>query len=135
MCTEVWGPGLRTAELCQDQAPAPHVPPLGLRQHGRPAKTPRTSPPQVFLRLLPRLLRMHTRPLAPAAAQKARAQLQNGSSAGWPLAGGEEVARCLPRSELLFRQRQRNGLVRAALEKLGEAEGVALGTRLPVDSR
>ncbi|XP_015990101.1 acetylcholine receptor subunit gamma isoform X2 [Rousettus aegyptiacus] len=73
---------------------------------------------KVFLRLLPRLLRMHTRPLAPAAAQKARAQLQNGSSAGWPLAGGEEVARCLPRSELLFRQRQRNGLVRAALEKL-----------------
>lgn len=89
----------------------------------------------MFLRLLPRLLRMHTRPLAPADAQKARAQLQNGSSAGWPLAGGEEVARCLPRSELLFRQRQRNGLVRAALEKLGEAEGVALGTRLPVDSR
>lgn len=89
----------------------------------------------MFLRLLPRLLRMHTRPLAPAATQKARAQLQNGSSAGWPLAGGEEVARCLPRSELLFRQRQRNGLVRAALEKLGEAEGVALGTRLPVDSR
>lgn len=150
MCTKVWGPSLRTAELCQDQAPAPHVPPLGLWQHeplvptsafcseaqpGRPAETPRTSPPQVFLRLLPRLLRMHIRPLAPAAVQKARPQLQNGSSAGWPPAGGEEAARCLPRSELLFRQRQRNGLVRAALEKLGEAEGVALGTLLPVDSR
>ncbi|ELK17104.1 Acetylcholine receptor subunit gamma [Pteropus alecto] len=72
----------------------------------------------VFLRLLPQLLRMHIRPLAPVAVQKARPQLQNGSSAGWPLTGGEEVARRLPRSELLFRQRQRHGLVRAALEKL-----------------
>lgn len=104
-------------------------------QPGRPAETPGTSPPQVFLRLLPQLLRMHIRPLAPAAVQKARPQLQNGSFAGRPLTGGEEVARRLPRSELLFRQRQRHGLVRAALEKLGEVEGVALGTFLPMDSR
>uniref|UniRef100_A0A671ETQ9 Cholinergic receptor nicotinic gamma subunit n=1 Tax=Rhinolophus ferrumequinum TaxID=59479 RepID=A0A671ETQ9_RHIFE len=73
---------------------------------------------QVFLRLLPQLLRMHVRPLAPAAVQDARPRLQNGSSTGWPIPGGEEAALCLPRSEVLFRQRQRNGLVRAALEKL-----------------
>ncbi|KAK1336746.1 hypothetical protein QTO34_002781 [Cnephaeus nilssonii] len=72
----------------------------------------------VFLRLLPQLLRMHVRPLAPAAVQDARPRLQNGSSSGWSISGGEEAALCLPRSELLFRQRQRNGLVRAALEKL-----------------
>ncbi|MBW01579.1 Acetylcholine receptor subunit gamma, partial [Eschrichtius robustus] len=72
----------------------------------------------VFLRLLPQLLRMHVRPLAPAAVQDARPRLQNGSSTGWSITAGEEVALCLPRSELLFRQHQRNGLVRAALEKL-----------------
>uniref|UniRef100_A0A8C0C677 Cholinergic receptor nicotinic gamma subunit n=1 Tax=Balaenoptera musculus TaxID=9771 RepID=A0A8C0C677_BALMU len=73
---------------------------------------------KVFLRLLPQLLRMHVRPLAPAAVQDARPRLQNGSSTGWSITAGEEVALCLPRSELLFRQHQRNGLVRAALEKL-----------------
>nr|KAF6353057.1 cholinergic receptor nicotinic gamma subunit [Pipistrellus kuhlii] len=73
---------------------------------------------KVFLRRLPQLLRMHVRPLAPAAVQDARPRLQNGSSSGWSVSGGEEAALCLPRSELLFRQRQRNGLVRAALEKL-----------------
>ncbi|DAA32269.1 acetylcholine receptor subunit gamma precursor [Bos taurus] len=73
---------------------------------------------KVFLRLLPQLLRMHVRPLAPVAVQDAHPRLQNGSSSGWPITAGEEVALCLPRSELLFRQRQRNGLVRAALEKL-----------------
>ncbi|XP_043300967.1 acetylcholine receptor subunit gamma isoform X3 [Cervus canadensis] len=73
---------------------------------------------KVFLQLLPQLLQMHVRPLAPVAVQDARPQLQNGSSSGWPITAGEEVALCLPRSELLFRQRQRNGLVRAALEKL-----------------
>lgn len=78
----------------------------------------------MFLQLLPQLLRMHVRPLAPVAVQDARPQLQNGSSSGWPITAGEEVALCLPRSELLFRQRQRNGLVRAALEKLGEAGDV-----------
>ncbi|KAM9735998.1 acetylcholine receptor subunit gamma isoform 2-T2 [Dama dama] len=73
---------------------------------------------KVFLQLLPQLLRMHVRPLAPVAVQDAQPRLQNGSSSGWPITAGEEVALCLPRSELLFRQRQRNGLVRAALEKL-----------------
>ncbi|XP_017922721.1 PREDICTED: acetylcholine receptor subunit gamma isoform X3 [Capra hircus] len=73
---------------------------------------------KVFLRLLPQLLRMHVRPLAPVAVQDARPWLQNGSSSGRPITAGEEVALCLPRSELLFRQHQHNGLVRAALEKL-----------------
>ncbi|XP_059558458.1 acetylcholine receptor subunit gamma [Myotis daubentonii] len=73
---------------------------------------------KVFLRLLPQLLRMHVRPLATAAVQDAQSRLQNGSSSGWSTSGGEEAALCLPRSELLFRQRWRNGLVRAALEKL-----------------
>ncbi|KAK2500904.1 hypothetical protein MC885_018116 [Smutsia gigantea] len=71
----------------------------------------------VFLRLLPQLLHMHIRPLTPVAVQDTRPRLQNGSSLGWSLTAGEEVALCLPRSELLFRQWQRNGLVRAALEK------------------
>nr|XP_051690159.1 acetylcholine receptor subunit gamma isoform X2 [Oryctolagus cuniculus] len=78
---------------------------------------------KVFLRLLPQLLRMHVRPPAPAARQDARPRLQNGSSSGWSLTAGEEVALCLPRTELLFRQRQRNGLVRAALEKLEKGPG------------
>nr|KAF6449868.1 cholinergic receptor nicotinic gamma subunit [Molossus molossus] len=73
---------------------------------------------KVFLRLLPQLLRMHVRPLAPAPVQDARPRPQNGSSARWPAPGGEEAAVRLPRSELLFQQWQRNGLVRAALEKL-----------------
>ncbi|XP_047626467.1 acetylcholine receptor subunit gamma isoform X2 [Phacochoerus africanus] len=73
---------------------------------------------KVFLRLLPQLLRMHVRPLAPAAVQDPRPRLRNGSSSGWSIPAREEVALCLPRSELLFRQHQRNGLVRAALEKL-----------------
>ncbi|XP_031224762.1 acetylcholine receptor subunit gamma isoform X2 [Mastomys coucha] len=73
---------------------------------------------KVFLRLLPQLLRMHVRPLAPAAVQDARLRLQNGSSSGWPITTREEGDLCLPRSELLFRQRQRNGLVQAVLEKL-----------------
>uniref|UniRef100_A0A667HAA6 Cholinergic receptor nicotinic gamma subunit n=1 Tax=Lynx canadensis TaxID=61383 RepID=A0A667HAA6_LYNCA len=73
---------------------------------------------KVFLRLLPQLLRMHVRPLVPVAVQGTGRRLQNGSSPGWSITAGEEVALCLPRSELLFRQRQRNGLVRAALEKL-----------------
>uniref|UniRef100_A0A8D1JWG3 Cholinergic receptor nicotinic gamma subunit n=1 Tax=Sus scrofa TaxID=9823 RepID=A0A8D1JWG3_PIG len=73
---------------------------------------------KVFLRLLPQLLRMHVRPLAPAAVQDPRPQLRNGCSSGWSIPAREEVALCLPRSELLFRQHQRNGLVRAALEKL-----------------
>ncbi|XP_004389547.1 acetylcholine receptor subunit gamma isoform X2 [Trichechus manatus latirostris] len=72
---------------------------------------------KVFLRLLPQLLRMHVRPLAPAAVRDTRPCLQNGFS-GWSVTAGEEVALYLPHSELLFRQRQRNGLVRAALEKL-----------------
>lgn len=67
---------------------------------------------------------MHVRPLAPVAVQDARPWLQNGSSSGCPITAGEEVALCLPRSELLFRQHQHNGLVRAALEKLGKAGGV-----------
>ncbi|XP_066201550.1 acetylcholine receptor subunit gamma [Saccopteryx leptura] len=66
---------------------------------------------KVFLRLLPQLLRMHVRPPVPVA-------VQHGNSSGCLISGGEEAALCLPRSELLFRQRQRNGLVRAALEKL-----------------
>ncbi|XP_026268551.2 acetylcholine receptor subunit gamma isoform X2 [Urocitellus parryii] len=73
---------------------------------------------KVFLRLLPQLLRMHVRPLAPPTIQDTRPRLQNGSSSGWSITTGEEVALCLPRSELLFRQRQRNGLMKAALEKL-----------------
>ncbi|XP_004262636.1 acetylcholine receptor subunit gamma isoform X2 [Orcinus orca] len=73
---------------------------------------------KVFLRLLPQLLRMHVRPLAPAAVQDARPRLRNGSSMRWSITAGEEVALRLPRSELLFRQHQSNGLVRAALEKL-----------------
>ncbi|KAM8789594.1 acetylcholine receptor subunit gamma isoform 1-T1 [Rhynchonycteris naso] len=66
---------------------------------------------KVFLRLLPQLLRMHICPPTPVA-------VQDGTSSGWSISGGEEAALCLPRSELLFRQWQRNGLVRAALEKL-----------------
>uniref|UniRef100_A0A673UVC1 Cholinergic receptor nicotinic gamma subunit n=1 Tax=Suricata suricatta TaxID=37032 RepID=A0A673UVC1_SURSU len=73
---------------------------------------------KVFLRLLPQLLRMHVRPLVPVTLQDPGRRLQNGSSPGWPILTGEEVALCLPRSELLFQQRQRNGLVRAVLEKL-----------------
>lgn len=88
------------------------------------ARLSTTSPLQVFLRLLPQLLRMHVRPRAPAAVQDARLRLQNGSSSGWPIMTREEGDLCLPRSELLFRQRQRNGLVQAVLEKLGEAQGV-----------
>nr|XP_045223841.1 acetylcholine receptor subunit gamma isoform X4 [Macaca fascicularis] len=71
---------------------------------------------KVFLRLLPQLLRMHVRPLAPAAVQDTQPRLQNGSS-GWSITTGE-VALCLPRSELLFQQWQQQGLVAAALEKL-----------------
>uniref|UniRef100_A0A8C3YV22 Cholinergic receptor nicotinic gamma subunit n=1 Tax=Catagonus wagneri TaxID=51154 RepID=A0A8C3YV22_9CETA len=77
---------------------------------------------KVFLRLLPQLLRMHVRPLPPAAVQDARPRLQNGSSLGWSITAREEVALHLPRSELLFRQHQRNGLVRAALEKLEKGQ-------------
>ncbi|XP_012514789.1 PREDICTED: acetylcholine receptor subunit gamma isoform X2 [Propithecus coquereli] len=73
---------------------------------------------KVFLRLLPQLLRMHVRLLAPAAVQDAPPQLQNGSSSGWSITTGEEVTLCLPRSELLFQQRQHHGLARAALEML-----------------
>ncbi|XP_045415585.1 acetylcholine receptor subunit gamma isoform X2 [Lemur catta] len=73
---------------------------------------------KVFLRLLPQLLRMHVRLLAPAAVQDTPPRLQNGSSSGWSITAGEEVTLCLPRSELLFRQRQCHGLARAALEKL-----------------
>ncbi|XP_007520418.1 acetylcholine receptor subunit gamma [Erinaceus europaeus] len=73
---------------------------------------------KVFLQFLPQLLRMHVRPQAPAAVQATRPRLQNGSCSGWEVPPGEEVTPCLPRSELLFRQRQRNGLMRAALEKL-----------------
>ncbi|XP_011835619.1 PREDICTED: acetylcholine receptor subunit gamma isoform X2 [Mandrillus leucophaeus] len=74
---------------------------------------------KVFLRLLPQLLRMHVRPLAPAAVQDTQPRLQNGSS-GWSITTGE-VALCLPRSELLFQQWQQQGLVAAALEKLEKA--------------
>ncbi|KAM5228689.1 acetylcholine receptor subunit gamma [Ctenodactylus gundi] len=82
---------------------------------------------KVFLRFLPQLLRMHVRPLALAAVQDARPRLQNGISSGWSITTGEEVALCLPRSELLFRQRHRNGLVRAALEKLEKAPELEQG--------
>lgn len=97
------------------------IPKLGATAQAGPTTT---TPLQVFLRLLPQLLRMHVRPLAPAAVQGARLRLQNGSSSGWPITTREEGDLCLPRSELLFRQRQRNGLVQAVLEKLGEAQGV-----------
>uniref|UniRef100_F7BIV8 Cholinergic receptor nicotinic gamma subunit n=1 Tax=Callithrix jacchus TaxID=9483 RepID=F7BIV8_CALJA len=72
---------------------------------------------KVFLRLLPQLLRMHIRPLAPAAVQNTQPRLQNGSS-GWSVTTGEEMALCLPRSEVLFQQWQRQGRVAAALQKL-----------------
>uniref|UniRef100_A0A2K5P980 Cholinergic receptor nicotinic gamma subunit n=1 Tax=Cebus imitator TaxID=2715852 RepID=A0A2K5P980_CEBIM len=72
---------------------------------------------KVFLRLLPQLLRMHVRPLALEAVQDTRPRLQNGSM-GWSVTTGEEVALCLPRSELLFQQWQRQGRVAAALQKL-----------------
>lgn len=135
----------QNTQAAQGQAPAPTVlPPDPWRREPfvltsifslDAAKPPRTSPLQVFLRLLPQLLRMHVRPLAPMAPLDARPRLQNGSSSGWSVSGGEEVALCLPRSELLFQQRQRNGLVRAALERLGEGEGATLGALLPVDPR
>ncbi|KAI2527450.1 cholinergic receptor nicotinic gamma subunit [Homo sapiens] len=80
---------------------------------------------KVFLRLLPQLLRMHVRPLAPAAVQDTQSRLQNGSS-GWSITTGEEVALCLPRSELLFQQWQRQGLVAAALEKLEKGPELGL---------
>ncbi|XP_012657622.1 acetylcholine receptor subunit gamma isoform X2 [Otolemur garnettii] len=73
---------------------------------------------KVFLGLLPQLLRMHVRLLAPAAVQVTQSRLQNGFSSGWSITTGEEVALCLPRSELLFQQRQHHRLVRAALEKI-----------------
>ncbi|XP_006893533.1 PREDICTED: acetylcholine receptor subunit gamma [Elephantulus edwardii] len=74
---------------------------------------------KVFLRLLPQLLRMHVRPPAPGAARepRPRPRLQNGCS-GWPVRAREQAALGLPHSELLFQQSRRNGLVRAALEKL-----------------
>ncbi|XP_040828400.1 acetylcholine receptor subunit gamma [Ochotona curzoniae] len=78
---------------------------------------------KVFLRLLPQLLRMHVRPMAPVAVQDTRPRLQNGSALGCLLSSGEEAGLGLPRSELLFRQRQRNGLVRAALETLEKGPG------------
>jgi hypothetical protein len=87
----------------------------------------RVRPLQVFLWLLPQLLRMHIRPLAPAAVQDTQPRLQNGFSSGWSIPTGEEGGLCLPRSELLFRQRRRDGLVRAALEKLGEAQSCPWG--------
>ncbi|XP_008050297.1 acetylcholine receptor subunit gamma isoform X2 [Carlito syrichta] len=71
---------------------------------------------KVFLWLLPQLLRMHVR--RPLAVRDAQPRLQNGFSLGWSIMTGEEVDLCLPRSELLFRQRQQHGMVRAALEKL-----------------
>lgn len=111
--------------FCSEAQPSCQTP----RSAGCKATSPPASPLQVFLRLLPQLLRMHVRPLAPAAVQDPRPRLWNGSSSGWSIPAREEVALCLPRSELLFRQHQRNGLVRAALEKLGEA-GVG-----PWDSR
>ncbi|KAB1278911.1 Acetylcholine receptor subunit gamma [Camelus dromedarius] len=119
--------GVRKASHPLPTHPSPHLPfqhppahPAWLPKHPGllATKPPTTSPLQVFLRLLPQLLQMQVRPLAPAAVQDARSRLQNGSSLGWSITAGEEVALCLPRSELLFRQRQRNGLVRAALEKL-----------------
>lgn len=85
------------------------------------AELPRASSLQVFLRLLPQLLRMHVRPMAPVAVQDTRPRLQNGSALGCLLSSGEEAGLGLPRSELLFRQRQQNGLVRAALETLGKS--------------
>lgn len=100
-------------------------PGLHLLLGGSPAT--QSLPLQVFLRLLPQLLRMHVRPPAPVPARDARPRLQNGFSSGWSVSGGDEAALCLPRSELLFRQQQRNGPVRAALERLGEAGGVTLG--------
>ncbi|KAF6113186.1 cholinergic receptor nicotinic gamma subunit [Phyllostomus discolor] len=85
---------------------------------------------KVFLRLLPQLLRMHVRPPAPGSALDARPRLQNGSSSGWSVLGGEEAALCLPRSELLFRQQRRNGLVRAALERLEKGQEPGQGQDL-----
>lgn len=107
--------------LCQllPSAPKPGHPGRSASHQAKPCTSL-----QVFLRLLPQLLRMHVRPLAPVAVQDARPWLQNGSSSGCPITAGEEVALCLPRSELLFQQHQHNGLVRAALEKLGKAGGV-----------
>lgn len=128
----------RTAQLYQGQVIVPNVLPPRPRSMSLSCKPlalapkpslvcklshPEQHPLQVFLRLLPQLLRMHISPLAPPTTQDSRPRLQNGSSSGWSITTGEEVALCLPRSELLFRQRQRNGLVRAALEKLGEAQG------------
>nr|XP_020028390.1 acetylcholine receptor subunit gamma isoform X2 [Castor canadensis] len=80
---------------------------------------------KVFLWLLPQLLQMHIRPLAPAAVQDTQPRLQNGFSSGWSIPTGEEGGLCLPRSELLFRQRRRDGLVRAALEKLEKGPEMA----------
>ncbi|XP_068945236.1 acetylcholine receptor subunit gamma [Petaurus breviceps papuanus] len=74
---------------------------------------------QVFLYLLPRLLKMHMRPLGPLAPRRLTRYLQNGSSGGAEFAG-EEAAPWMPCTELVFQQRwQRDGLVKAALEKIG----------------
>ncbi|XP_054978803.1 acetylcholine receptor subunit gamma [Sorex araneus] len=67
---------------------------------------------KVFLRVLPQLLRMHVRP--PRAPVPVRDPWPRGGS----VTAAEEGTLRLPRSELLFRQRPRNGLVRAALERL-----------------
>uniref|UniRef100_G3WIB9 Acetylcholine receptor subunit gamma n=1 Tax=Sarcophilus harrisii TaxID=9305 RepID=G3WIB9_SARHA len=74
---------------------------------------------KVFLYLLPRLLKMHMRPSGSLAPRRLTRYLQNGSSGGPELAR-EEAAPWMPCSELAFQQRwQRDGLVKAALEKIG----------------
>ncbi|XP_020861481.1 acetylcholine receptor subunit gamma [Phascolarctos cinereus] len=74
---------------------------------------------KVFLYLLPGLLKMHMRPFGPPAPRRLPRYLQNGSSGGSEFAG-EEAAPWMPCTELVFQQRwQRDGLVKAALEKIG----------------
>ncbi|XP_072496591.1 acetylcholine receptor subunit gamma isoform X2 [Notamacropus eugenii] len=74
---------------------------------------------RVFLYLLPRLLKMHMRPLGHLAPRRLTRYLQNGSSRGTEFSG-EEAAPWMPCTELVFQQRwQRDGLVKAALEKIG----------------
>ncbi|XP_049625274.1 acetylcholine receptor subunit gamma-like [Suncus etruscus] len=76
---------------------------------------------KVFLRVLPKLLRMHVRP--PRVPVMVRdPQPREVSSMGSSDTAVEEGTLQLPRSELLFRQQQRNGLLRAALERLEQGQ-------------
>uniref|UniRef100_A0A6I8MZ32 Cholinergic receptor nicotinic gamma subunit n=1 Tax=Ornithorhynchus anatinus TaxID=9258 RepID=A0A6I8MZ32_ORNAN len=74
---------------------------------------------KVFLLLLPRLLRMHVRPLAPLVPHDLPPPPRTTSPERAEVSG-DEAALWMPRSELVFqRRKERDGLVKAALERIG----------------